>query len=277
MGFFVDGLRDGFLRRRLWPVTALLSAALALATLIATSGTPLVAQATRFDGPLSSQPLALSANGAFLASVNPDNNSVTFFDLRADRNRRIAEVPVQSEPNGVAFLPNGSRAFVANTVSGTVSVIRVNIANGGLALPHKHIRVGTEPYSLVMSPNGTMLYVANARSNDISVIDTASETVVRTIFNVGVEPRGLAMTNDGDDDDTDEKLYVTQFLSLPVPAKIDGADDAKAGHVTVISTLTNNVIGDVTLNPIANTGFNAEGDALARIPPSGSFIFPTGA
>ena len=78
---------------------------------------------TRFAGPTSSQPLALPADDSFLAAVNPDNNSVSFFDLRQDRNRRLAEVPVQTEPNGVAILPDGSKAYVANTVSGTVSVI----------------------------------------------------------------------------------------------------------------------------------------------------------
>jgi hypothetical protein len=44
----------------------------------------------RFVGPTSSQPLALTADNAFLIVANPDNNSVTFFDLRADRNRRLA-------------------------------------------------------------------------------------------------------------------------------------------------------------------------------------------
>jgi DNA-binding beta-propeller fold protein YncE len=51
-------------------------------------------------------------------------------DVRNDRNRRLAEVPVQREPNGVAFLPDGKKAYVANTVSGTVSVIKTNIKNG---------------------------------------------------------------------------------------------------------------------------------------------------
>src|SRR5262245_13654750 len=61
---------------------------------------------TRPGGPLSSQPLAITLDGFFLGSVNPDNNSVSFFDLRLDRNRKIAEVPVQTEPNGIAILPN---------------------------------------------------------------------------------------------------------------------------------------------------------------------------
>ena len=139
--------------------------------------TPAAAQpaATRFVGPTSSQTLALTANDAFLVVANPDNNSVTFFDVRQDRNRKLAEVPVQGEPNSVAFLPNGSKVFVANTVSSTVSVMKANIANGLISKPHKHILVGTEPYGLVMTPNGTKLYVSNSRSNSISVIDTATD------------------------------------------------------------------------------------------------------
>jgi len=231
---------------------------------------------TRFDGPVSSQPLALSADGSFLAAVNPDNNSVSFFDVRSDRNRRLAQVPVQTEPNGVVLAPNGRRAYVANTVSGTVSVMDLNIANGFIGRPRKHIPVGVEPYSLLLSPNGTRLYVANARSNSISVIDTMTEAVVATIF-VSAEPRGLAMTNDGDDDDTDETLYVTHFLSFRITGRDDGRDDAKAGRVTIINAAANVVTALASVQPIADTGFRASGDALARIAPGPNSIFQTGA
>jgi YVTN family beta-propeller protein len=260
-----------------WPI-ALAAALFVGASLTVLRQPALEAQpAARFDGPTSSQPLALSASGEFLVVANPDNNSVSFFDLRADRNQRIATVPVQTEPNGVAFSPNGLRAYAANTVSGTVSVMKVNIANGAIAKPHKHIIVGTEPGALVLSPNGTRLYVANARSNSVSVIDTASEAVIATINGAGIEPRGLGVTNDGDADDADEKLYVSSFLSVPVPGKIDGADDAKQGLVTIVSTATNAVIGTSFINPLADTGFKATGDALARIPPGPNAVFTTGA
>jgi YVTN family beta-propeller protein len=265
-------------RRRIFSVAGVTLALVVAHAIRHDRQSPLQAQGvlTRFVGPTSSQPLALTANGDFLAAVNPDNNSVSFFDLRADRNRRVATVPVQTEPWGVAFLPNGTKAFVANTVSGTVSVIKANIANGLIRRPHKHVVVGTEPYGLALTPNGTKLYVANARSGNVSVIDTATETVIKTI-NVGPEPRGLAITNDGDADDTDETVYVTQFLSSLVAGKIDGADDAKAGHVIVISAATDTIVSNVALNPIADTGFKALGDALARIPPGLTFDFVTGA
>ena len=97
------------------------------------------AQLTRFVGPTSSQPLALSADGSFLVVANPDNDSVSFIDTRLDRNRKLVEVRVQREPNGVAFMPNGRKAYVANTVSGTVSVINVNLANGIVSKPTLHL------------------------------------------------------------------------------------------------------------------------------------------
>ena len=63
-------------------------------------------------------------------------------------------------------------------------------------------------------------------------------------------------------DDYNQTVYVTQFLSLPVTGKVDGQDDAKAGHVTVISTATDSVTGKVTINPLTDTGFKATGDVI---------------
>jgi YVTN family beta-propeller protein len=206
----------------------------------------------------------LSANGAFLVVANPDNNTASFFDLRQDRNRRVAEVPVQNEPSGAAFMPNGRKAYIANTVSGTVSVINANIAGGAVGGVSKNIVVGTEPWGLCLAPNGSRLYVMNSRSNTVSVINTTTDTVVATI-SVSAEPRGCAVTNDGDDDDTDEALYVTHFISFLIPGKVDGFDDAKAGRVTLINAGTNTIVTTTAINPLPDSGFKAAGDALAGI------------
>ncbi|MGH8598366.1 MAG: YncE family protein, partial [Gammaproteobacteria bacterium] len=105
---------------------------------------------------------------------------------------------------------------------------------------------------------------------------------LKTIQDAGFEPRGLAITNDGDDDDNDETVYVTQFLALPLTGKPDGEDDSKAGLVSVVSTDTDSVTGSVTLQPIADTGFKALGDAINRVAPpanpqAADFKFVTGA
>ena len=220
---------------------------------------------TRFTGPTSSQTIALSADDAVLGVVNPDSNSVSFFDVRPGTNQRIAEVRVGIEPNSIAITPDGARAFVANTVSGTIPV-------------------GTEPYGLALTPTAQKLYVANARSNSVTVIDTTNYRVLKTITDVGFEPRGIAITNSGGTGaDTLETVYVTQFLALPTAAdKIDGTDDAKNGRVTIISAASDSITGEIVLNPIADTGFAAAGDALKRIAPpaapvAADFKFVTGA
>lgn len=216
---------------------------------------------TRFTGPTSSQPLALTADGSFLAAVNPDSGTVSFFDVRNDRNRKLMEIGVQAEPNGVAMMPDGSRTFVANTVSGTISILKTSLPKGRISRNAQVVKVGTEPYSVVLTPNGKYLYVANARSNDISVIDTVAGIVTKTIPLTVPEPRGLAISNDGDEDDRDETLYVTHFLSLPIEGRTErktgGSDNAKEAFVSVISTATNSVTNLTKIHPIADTGFPA--------------------
>src|SRR5690242_8544123 len=73
--------------------------------------------ATRFAGPTSSQPLALSADGSLLAAVNPDKATVSFFDVSSDDEHRLARVGTLLEPWGVAVAPDGVKTWVANTAS----------------------------------------------------------------------------------------------------------------------------------------------------------------
>lgn len=223
--------------------------------------------AGRFAGPTKSGPLALSADDRLLASVNPDNNSVSLFAIGDDKNQLIAEVPVGREPNGVAVSPDCRSIYVANTVDGTVTVLAFNPDTQAVAVTTT-IPVGTEPYGVAITPNGKKVYVTNARSNSVSVIDTATNTVVKTITNigpsVGAEPRGMAITNNGNDSDTDELVYVTHFYSFVNQGKLDGEDDSKTGLVTKISTETDSVTGQIVLKNMADTGFKATGDAINR-------------
>jgi len=226
------------------------------------------------NGPTSSGPIQITSDDRFVWVANPDRNTVTVLSVQKDANQKVAEIAVGKEPHSIAISPDDRTVFVANTVSGTVSVLR----NPHHPKVTQTISVGTEPYALVLTPNGTKLYVANARSNDITVIDAKSLQVIGTIDQgVGLEPRALAVTNDGDTDDSDEKLYVTQFLGVDIPGKVVGADDYKEAHVGVFSTGTDELLGTAVLHPMANVGFNAAGDALHRIPPGTDFTFPTGA
>ncbi len=230
---------------------------------------PVIAQnpVARFAGPTSSQPIALDATGSIMVVVNPDTNSFTLFEVGADKNKKVIEQSTSEEPNGIAISPDGNRIYVANTVAGTVSIFAVQRQRTLWLKRIGDIAVGTEPYGLALTPNGKKLYVTNARSNSVSVIDTANSRVIKTVTDVGFEPRGLAVTNDNDADDDDEIVYVTQFLALPTGVKLDGEDDSKSGRVTILRTSDDTVVTGVEMKPLRDTGFKAAGDAIARIAP----------
>jgi YVTN family beta-propeller protein len=221
-----------------------------------------------------SGPIAVTPDDHFVWVVNPDNDNVAKIDVSDDENRVVAHVKVGDLPQNVAITPDGKTVYVSNTGSGTVSVIKAKSAK-----VVETIEVGTEPYGMAITPDGRKLYVANARSNDVSVIDTEKNKVVETIDHVGLEPRGVAITSDGDDNGNDERVFVTQFLGVDVPGVLIGRDDYKEGRVTVIAVKKDEVIGEVVLHPIANTGFSSNGSVLNHVaatnPPT--FTFTTGA
>ena len=222
--------------------------------------------------PTKSSPIAITSDDRFVWSVNPDNGSVSVFDVANDLNQKVAEIPVGIEPWCVAITPDDEKVYVTDMVSGTVVVI-----NAAARQVIKTIRVGTEPFGCALTPNGRRLYVANQSSDSVSVINTRRDVVIRTIRDVGPKPHGIAITADG------RKVYVTHFLAQ-VPAndprpltQSEGADDGREGRVTVIETLTNQVIATVSLSPFEENVFRSDGNTLAREPLTGVFDNPTGA
>ena len=122
---------------------------------------------------------------------------------------------------------------------------------------------GESPIAVAVTPDGTKVYVANAGSNNVSVINTATNTVVKTV-SVGNAPIGVAITPDG------TKVYVansgsnnvsvihrpgnTVVATIPVgncPRGVaitpDGTQAYVANYgdntVSVIDTATNTVAG----------------------------------
>jgi YVTN family beta-propeller protein/VCBS repeat-containing protein len=108
---------------------------------------------------------------------------------------------------------------------------------------------------VAVSPNGSRAYVTlNGRSGSVSVIDTATNTVIRTIP-VGEGPRGLTVSPNG------SRAYVTNSVS---------------GSLSVIDTATNTVIktigvgdlpGGVAVSPNGGRAYvtNAFSDSVSVI------------
>ncbi|WNG94086.1 putative Ig domain-containing protein [Mycobacterium sp. ITM-2016-00318] len=141
----------------------------------------------------------------------------------------IATIPVGDSPQGIALNPAGTRAYVTNVLSNSVTVI--NTTNNTLVTT---IAVGTWPSDAAVTPNGAFVYVTNRVTDNVSVINTANNTVVGTIP-VGNDPRSIAFTADG------SRAYVA-----------NGADNT----VSVINTANNTVIATIPV------GTNPDGVAV---------------
>ncbi|MBI5603818.1 MAG: beta-propeller fold lactonase family protein, partial [Deltaproteobacteria bacterium] len=203
---------------------------------------------------------------AFMYVTNENDDTVRVIDTAT--NSLVATVNVGDQPEGIAVTPEGSRAYVANYGSGTVSVI--NMLTNPPAVTT--ILVGGHPHGLAISPNGAQAYVTDRFVGIVSVIDTTSNTVVGTV-SVGVGPYQVAFTPDG------SRAYVTNLSSntvsvidtatrtvtttVPVGAGPTGVAvtpdgsrvyvaNNQSGTLSIISTASNTVIGTVTVGVLGD-------------------------
>ena len=149
----------------------------------------------------------------------------------------IATIPVGNYPNGVAFSPDGTKAYVTNRLGHSVSVIDTNTHTLNASKPTITGYVGWKPAGVAFSLDGTRAYVANnseavdpTNTDNVSVITTATNSFDRTI-SVGDQPFGVAISPDG------TKAYVT-----------NGGDDTVSVIRTADNTVTDTIatgIGDV--------------------------------
>lgn len=126
-------------------------------------------------------------------------------------------------PLGVAFTPDGAKAYVTNSTDGTVTPITV-----ATDTPGAPITVGTGPSGVAVTPDGTKAYVVNGGDNTVTPITVATDTP-GTVIAVGTAPQAVAFSPDG------TKAYVPNEGSDDV-TPITVATDTPGAPITV-STL----------------------------------------
>ncbi len=211
-----------------------------------------------FATPTRSSSLALTSDDRALVVVNRETDSVAVLRVRdaagADLFAKLDEVPVGQDPRSVALTPDDARAFVTNAASGTVSVIELDAPVRVIA----EIPVGTEPRGIAATPSGARFFVANHTAGTVSVIDADSLQVIDTVT-VGGNPSALAVSNDGDADDLDETVFVTQFFAEPIPGGPgEGFDEGRRGVLHAFPVSGASAPAAITLSPLADVGFTAD-------------------
>lgn len=209
-----------------------------------------------------SSSIALTSDDRRIVVVNREADSASIIAVRDangnDTQDMVAEVAVGAEPRYVAISPDDQYAFISNAEDSSISVI--DMAQTPPAVT-RTIRVGVEPRGIAFTPNGQYALVANHTSGNVSVIDTKRLDVINTVT-TGGNPMAVAISNDGDNDDTDEKIHVTRFFAELIDAdRPDGFDDAKQGVIDVFSVAqavdedAEVDVAQILLKPMTDSGF----------------------
>lgn len=199
-------------------------------------------------GPTKGGPIAANPRGDTLAVANKATQDVTLFALPAMTER--ARVRVGEEPVSVCWGPDGATLYVVSRASATVT--RVTGADGAQPLAGAPVDVGSEPSQCALSPTGASLYVSNWADGTLSVIATADMSLARTV-SLGGAPHGVCVTNDGDTDDADETLFVTDFYARGIAGRKEATDTARQGRVWRLPT-ADLAPAEILLAPEADSG-----------------------
>src|SRR5579864_8886421 len=185
---------------------------------------------------------SLSANGAF------DSGAVSRIDVSGDSVSSVFTTGVA--PVHAAFLPNGSKIYVANSGEDTVSASSSSNPTQAttISLPQLCDANGCAPSVPVFvhsTENGKM-YVANSGNGTVSVINTTSDVVVNTVAvdpmfagnplpspNPAANPVALAELPNG------QKVYSVNQGSSTVKStvtSISTVDDTVLSTIPIVTT-----------------------------------------
>lgn len=222
--------------------------------------------------------------------VNRDVGTVSVLSVKyapgqVTTTESVAEVNVGpgSEPWQAVIAPDNDTAYVV--LRRDQKLVRIRHLS---TKPYVegYVYVGSEPTSVALSPTGRTAYVANWTDGTISVIDTKELKIGRTVdLNEPLvatgylgdvkprpalaHPRSITVTNDGDADDSDESLFVTEYFAQQIAElQADGtnADVNHAGIVYRVSTHDYEA-STIELSPLQDIGFkDVNGNAAGCFP-----------
>ena len=211
-------------------------------------------------GPSKGGSIAANPQGDTLAVANKGTDDITLFALADGVDPVVrARIVVGNEPTSVTWSPDGHSLFVVNRASWDVH----KIAGADSANPTSAgvVPVGSEPIQGALSPGGSNLYVTNWVEGTLSVIATNSMSIINTV-ELGGNPYAVCVTNDGDTQEGDETIFVTDFYGRLRAGEQEGSDTAAEGRVFVINSgaLT---VTTTTLAPFTDVGIAATPDTGA--------------
>ncbi|MCA9585511.1 MAG: YncE family protein [Myxococcales bacterium] len=227
-------------------------------------------------GPSRGSAVAVSGDDSVVVMVNRDAGSVSVFkvtypDEAPPQVDKVADVAVGGEPWQVVISPDGATAYVV--LRKDQKLVRIVDLKGAPKVDGE-AKTGSEPTGVALTPSGARAWVANWVDGTLSGIDTKTMATVSTVdLNASLvatgllgdvqarpslaHPRSVSITNNGDPNDDDESIYVTEYYAQRTErVATDGsnADLARSAIVYKVK-IADKSVSTIRLAPIADMGF----------------------
>lgn len=149
---------------------------------------------------------------SYIGDKVTDQGALGIMDL--ETGKLVKKIPVQAQSERFDITPDGKRAYVANIVSQTISVIDLDKGEVMTTIPSPE----KLPFNVLVSPKGLRAFVANVMGDTILEIDTTTNQVVSTI-KTAAGPNGMTFTPDGDNI-LMTNIYAGRMQSYNLSAKV---------------------------------------------------------
>lgn len=164
--------------------------------------------------------VVVSADGSRAYTANMQSGSVSVIDLPA--RRKLRDLAVGTEPEGIALSPDGRRLWVADRKGDSVRILdTATLGEVG------RVRTGRMPIRVAIAPDGRRAVVSNHASGTLDVIDTATLKPLAPIRVGGSQSFGqvtILFSRDGG------RLYVAE-TGIDRVAEIDMATGRVLGRL----------------------------------------------
>ena len=225
--------------------------------------------------------IALTSDDSTVVVANRDAGSVSVLSVDYSdgfpKMTLVKELAVGNEPWQVVIDGCDATAYVV--LRRDQKVVQITGIKTPTPAVGMSVSVGSEPTSLALTPNNSALYVSNWVDGTLSVVDPFALTVTKTIdLNAVIagtgllgpdvmanprpalaHPRAVAITNNGDTNDTDETVYVTEWFALRTApenaSNLAGSDTNWKGLLYKIPVMTGTA-STIDLPPVTDTTFN---------------------
>lgn len=205
-------------------------------------------------GPSKGGPIAANEQGNTLAVANKGTDDITLFAIAEGADPVVrARVKVSDEPVSVTWSGDGKTLYVVSR--GAAQAEKITAADTVSPVAGLATLVGSEPIQGALSPGGSKMYVTSWVDGTLTIIDTRTMGILSTLT-LGGNPYAICVTNDGDMDESNETIYVTDFYGRPRAGTKEGTDNAAEGHVWRIDSGSYSVQTTV-LAPLAEAGIAA--------------------